>query len=228
MKTFLLIVAAFILGIFILWILLIFPYPSATSQQLAVTKRDLIEGILKREIILRKLYANANGYQFVPDEAFRKKLNDEREKFYKYCDNKNSFDYKEKYCEITREMSLFDIDRYTTYSINYKFDSQSKDFFNRVKIYMAHHKNDRLLYQAKIAGFEVEYSFFNAGEEAEHYWLGIPTYEPGSSEPVEKNNLVHIQSDVHYKCDKSIKYKSCWVAFREIDTYIKRRKLWHL
>lgn len=234
LKTLLLGTIAFIIGFFIFWIALIFPYPSLTKQQLAITKHDLIEGILKREIILRKQYAKVNNIKFVVDDTFRKKIDEERKKFYKYCNNGSSLNYRGKYCEISKEMSLFDLNRYTTYTIKYKFDSKSKTFFNYVKTYMAHktddnrsifwipEKKDNLLYLVKITGYDAHYGFFNNEKKATYHLLGIPNYQLGSIYPIEKDDLIFIGADVHFKCREFRRNKNCWVIFSKIRTYITK------
>jgi len=244
-KVFLLGISAFFVGLFTLWLFIIFPYPASSKKQLMVTKHDLIEGILKREVRLRELFFKENNKDFIQDKVFKEQIDEERKKFYKYCDNKGSLEYKGEYCDVTREMTLFDIDRYTTYHIKYKFDSQSKEFFNQVKIYMAHSKkytnptgmkkiwydyfwraskNDKLLYLTKIVGFEVQYSFFNNQERAEHHLLGDKIYELGSSSPVKKDDLISMESNVNFECSELITKKNCLVAFREIKIYVKKEK----
>jgi len=238
MKKFFTLFGIFVATMFIIWILFIFPYPSSTKTQIAITKHDLIEGILQREIVLRDLYAKAHNNTFFTDKGFLEKIDKERKKFYKYCDNGDLLDYKGKYCEISRGTSLFDLNRYTTYRIKYKFDNQSETFFNHIKIFMAYKKDDlnrdifwipkeddRLVYRVKTTGYSVLYSFFNNETRVTHHLLGIPYYELDSNAPIEKNNLISIKSQVDFNCSKLIEDKNCKVAFKRIHAYIGKNKI---
>ena len=91
----------FTIGIFVLWVAIVFPYPHLATKQIEVMKQELIDGILEREIKLRELHAKANEEEFVQTEAFKKQLQQEKEKFYKYCHNDGSSEYKNEHCEIT-------------------------------------------------------------------------------------------------------------------------------
>ena len=130
----------FMMGIFILWIVIIFPYPSYATKQIDVMKQELIDGILEREIKLRELYAKANEEEFVQTEAFKKQLQQEKEKFYKYCHNDGSSEYKNEHCEITGSTHWDIFGRNPTRILKYHFDEESQVFFNKIVTYMGYEK----------------------------------------------------------------------------------------
>lgn len=140
MKKLLLGLSIFIVGVIVLWGAYIFPYPSCTEKQIEVTKHDLINSILEREIKLRELIDKANGKKFTQTEVFKQQLQKEKEKFYRYCDGSGASEYKNEYCEVDKETSLFEIDRYTKYRLRYHFDEESQDFFNQTQTYMGYEK----------------------------------------------------------------------------------------
>ncbi len=125
--------------IFILWVAIIFPYPSYTTKQIEVMKQELIDGILLREIKLRELYAKANEKEFIQTEEFKQQLQKEKEKFYKYCDNDGATEYKNEHCEITG-YTHWDILRMPTRILKYHFDEESQVFFNQIQTYMFREK----------------------------------------------------------------------------------------
>lgn len=222
MKNLLIIISILTGLILTIWIFLIFPYPSCSKSQIEVTKQELIDGILEREIKLRELYAKANGNSFVQTKEFSQQLQKERKKFYKYCDNEGSTEFKNNYCEITTNMNLFFIDRYSTYTLKYHFDKESKRFFNQVTTYWGHkkerfsstmfgtHWEDRFwravedkqlkeLHPTNVVGYSAEYSFFNCNDSKEHWWPGFPMLELLGTKNFFKKNLVFISSFIPEK-----------------------------
>jgi len=131
---------SFLLGfVFILWVVIVFPYPHLAVKQIEVMKQELIDGIIQREIKLRELYAEVNGREFVQTEAFKYHLQKEKEKFYKYCDNDGASEYKNEHCEVTG-YTQWDILRMPTRILKYHFDGESQVFFNQIQTYMFREK----------------------------------------------------------------------------------------
>ena len=130
----------FTIGIFVLWVAIVFPYPHLATKQIEVMKQELIDGILEREIKLRELHAKANEEEFVQTEAFKQQLQKEKEKFYKYCHNDGSSEYKNEHCEITGSTQWDIFGRMPSRTLKYHFDEESQVFFNQIVTYMGYEK----------------------------------------------------------------------------------------
>ncbi len=243
--TALLIVIITFLGIFlIIWLFTILPYPHCTKNQIEITKQELIDGILEREIKLRELYSIVNGKKFIQTKKFKQQLQKEKDKFYKYCNNDGSSNHENRYCEINKKTSLSFMDRYSSYTLKYSFDEESKLFFNQITTYWGYEKfstnptgykknwHDRfwraiedkelkLLHPTKINGYSSEYNFFNCNESQEHWLIGLKELELANKKPMMKESLTFIES-------KSILYKSIssddYASFEKIKTYILKEK----
>jgi hypothetical protein len=186
----------------------------------------------------------------VQTEKFKQQLQKEKEKFYKYCDNDGSPNYKSNYCKITRKTSFNLFGRLPDYKLEYKFDRDSKDFFNQILTFLEHEivysnptgdkkiPHDRfwpssdkddpalLLYPVKIVGYSSEYDFSNCADRPFGYWIGLKELELAQGEPIMKKDLLFLKSKPI--CYKSIvvysKGRNKGACIRGIETNVQKEK----
>ena len=215
MKIFSLGIITFIIGFFILWVTHVFPYPSCSNKQIEITKQELIDGILAREIKLRELYAEAHNRKFVQTNTFKKQLKYEKDKFYKYCDDSLSHPLNNDYCNISKTRTLWNFSLYTEISVIYKFDNDSKDFFNQIPTYWRYKRDstnptgrkkiwrdifwkpqveDKYLYEVELQGYKSLYGFFSCSDSPDSHLLGEEIVKLGNETPVKKADLTFVDS----------------------------------
>lgn len=224
MKKILLGLCIFVGVTFILWAIIIFPYPHCTTKQIEVMKQELIDGIIQREIKLRELYAEANEKEFIQTEAFKQQLQKEREKFYEYCANDGASEYKNEHCEIIGSTHWDIFGRIPHRTLKYHFDNESKTFFNQIVTFSGH-KDDYMLYPQKLLGYSSDYSFQNSSDRPFSYLRGIKELVLENGEAVRRKDLVFIEAkSIHYKSISLDRGRHNTVSFGRIETYIQKEK----